>query len=797
MTTGESPSPDGSPGPQAADNNTTDDKNLVAISSTPVKSPDTTQITTAEIVPTPVSDEGGSLSLFSTEKTIEFERKTFSSSRKVSNNVAETMVAEVQRSVSDTQLVDEVEVKDCGDEEYKAEAVMFRKDSADRKESVGDIIRKISELNEVIVKEDSSIVEAEDDDLEKSVAKVAEENNDSIVKSDDDNDDDDEDIDNDSVEDDDVQIIQTTQYANKSRKESATGLLENAVKSDTSPNNSNRKFSQKFINPFEPPVPELVNKTALIAEFNSVQEENLKNTGFKTDEGLDGSKEQYFTSQALNNATSTTINQALKLDIEFRDDKIAGSGLETGSDTETGGCGDPGLQRKLKLDLDTRVRDQEDEVDDLVSQVHMLETSKMRLEMEMQQIKKDFRREIQMKEDDIEDIRMNNNKRVKALEAQLETEHEERMGFLREKHDLESKVMNLQDLLERSGDEDLVVKLKRDLKRTKALLKDAQLYMEKNQNDGTNKVIVRQLKNQLEDAEFARSAAIKAKQNSELELADVQIQLDDVMRCKHETEERNLRLTREKADLTSSLAENEEELQEVMRRYKACVGAVSTDQITIQDQSLTIQTLECERNKLREQYAELCQRLDHMEGENVSTVQHKRLELKIRELESKLELERTTKTRMDTQIMRQKELIEKINREMDDLRLREGSSQEEVKKVSRQLRDLREDLASVQSRELELSHKKSDLEKQLELAEAETLTVKNELKIALRRIDDLQAAIGGEMDSDFVSDQESDSSDEDMSSFIDNHRRSMSIQRERESILRRRDKPFECISEED
>ena len=68
-------------------------------------------------------------------------------------------------------------------------------------------------------------------------------------------------------------------------------------------------------------------------------------------------------------------------------------------------------------------------------------------------------------------------------------------------------------------------------------------------------------------------------------------------------------------------------------------------------------------------------------------------------------------------------------------------------------RDLREDLASVQSRELELSHKKSDLEKQLELAEAETLTVKNELKIALRRIDDLQAAIGGEMDSDFVSDQ--------------------------------------------
>merc|ERR1719342_1738365 len=275
------------------------------------------------------------------------------------------------------------------------------------------------------------------------------------------------------------------------------------------------------------------------------------------------------------------------------------------------------------------------------------------------------------------------------------------MGFVREKHDLESKVMMLQDLVDRSGDEELVIKLKRDLKRTKALLKDAQMFMEKNQTDGTNKLIVRQLKNQLEDAEFARSTAIKAKQNSELELADVQIQLDDVMRTKHDVEEKNLRLTREKADLQGSLTENEEELQEVMRRYKACVAAVSTDQITIQDQSLTIQTLECERNKLREQYAELCQKLDHLEGENVSTVQHKRLELKIRELESKLELEKTTKTRMETQIQRQKELVEKMTREMDDLRLREGSSMDEVKKMSRQLRDLREEVANVGSRELE------------------------------------------------------------------------------------------------
>ena len=134
----------------------------------------------------------------------------------------------------------------------------------------------------------------------------------------------------------------------------------------------------------------------------------------------------------------------------------------------------------------------------MVSQVQMLESSKMKLEVELQQMKKDSRRELQSKEDELEDARAASVKKLKSLEQQLEQEHEERMGQVREKHELESKIMNLQDLLDRSGDEELVLKLKRDLKRTKALLRDAHLFMEKNQQDGTNKVIMRQLKNQVE-----------------------------------------------------------------------------------------------------------------------------------------------------------------------------------------------------------------------------------------------------------------------------------------------------------
>jgi len=500
--------------------------------------------------------------------------------------------------------------------------------------------------------------------------------------------------------------------------------------------------------------------------------------------GDENGDSNYWANKALNNDTAETITKSLKLDVESRDDRISSLQRDI-TELQMGGATEDEVRslKKNKKELEMQLKEQEEELDDLAAQVQMLEGSKTKLEMEMATVKKEHRREIANKEEEIEEARASANKKVKILEQQLEQEHEERIMFLRERHDLEQKIGTLQDMLERSGDEEQVAKLKRDLKKTKALLRDAQLLVEKNQNDGTNKVILRQLKNQLEDAEFARSAAMKARQNSELELADTHLQLEDVSRSKQELEDRHLRISREKAELASQLNENEEELQEVMRKYKASVAAVSTDQITIQDQQTTIQELEDERNKLRDTVAELGSKLGNLEGENVSTSQHKRLELKIRELESKLELEITSKGRLDVQISRLKEQVDKLAKERDDAKMKDANSQEQQKKMSRQLRDLKEEYVTAQGKETELGQKKFDLEKQLEVAEAETLTVRSDLKLALKRVEDLQAAIAGEIDSD-NSDDNSDSSDEEMHSFLEHHRRAMSVQRERESMAR-------------
>ena len=319
------------------------------------------------------------------------------------------------------------------------------------------------------------------------------------------------------------------------------------------------------------------------------------------------------------------------------------------------------------------------------------------------------------------------------LELQLEQEHEERLGFLRERHKMEGRIMSLQDALEHGQDEEQVRKLWRDLRKSMVLLKDAQMLLDKQGSKGMNKLVLRQLKNQVEDSEFARTAAQKARQNCELDLGETQLEDACRAKAKADLEERLVKVSRERAELALQLRqrENKEEMAKLIKKYKASVAAGSTDQ----------------RNRAREQLAEAEQRVEHLRGESVSVAAHRREELRVRELESKLELEKTSKGRLKTQVARLEEVVERQGKEGEGLRTKEKAATEEGRKATKQWREAREEVVSLQGREAEWGQKRLELEKQVELGEVDTLSVRNELKLAMRRVEDLQAAIQGEMDS--------------------------------------------------
>lgn len=202
------------------------------------------------------------------------------------------------------------------------------------------------------------------------------------------------------------------------------------------------------------------------------------------------------------------------------------------------------------------------------------------------------------------------------FEAQLENEHEERTHLVREKHELERRLIELleTDKNEKACDEAVFHRLKRDLKRTKALLKDTQAQLERSKLENPNKSLIRQLKNQLEDLECSRSVTLKAKQSLESELLETQNHLEDVMKQKTECEDKTNLINREKTELQAQLEENEEELSELLKKYKSTVQQMSFDQAALQEQVSLVCELESERNKLKEQLHELSMKLETVEN---------------------------------------------------------------------------------------------------------------------------------------------------------------------------------------
>ncbi|XP_077778936.1 unconventional myosin-XVIIIb-like [Podarcis muralis] len=86
-------------------------------------------------------------------------------------------------------------------------------------------------------------------------------------------------------------------------------------------------------------------------------------------------------------------------------------------------------------------------------------------------------KELEDKEEELEDVRQSCQKKLRQLEMQCEQEGEEKQAILCEKRDLEGLIATL---CEQIGHRDFDVekRLRRDLKRTHALLADMQLLLE-------------------------------------------------------------------------------------------------------------------------------------------------------------------------------------------------------------------------------------------------------------------------------------------------------------------------------
>nr|XP_034995625.1 unconventional myosin-XVIIIa isoform X5 [Zootoca vivipara] len=403
--------------------------------------------------------------------------------------------------------------------------------------------------------------------------------------------------------------------------------------------------------------------------------------------------------------------------------------------------------RKQLRDLEAKAKDQEEELDEQAGTIQMLEQAKLRLEMEMERLRQTHSKEVESRDEEVEEIRQSCQKKLKQMEMQLEEEYEEKQKVLREKRDLEGKLSAVSDQVSQR-DFETEKRLRKDLKRTKALLADAQVMLDHLKNNAPSKREIAQLKNQLEESEFTCAAAVKARKSMEVEIEDLHLQIDDLSKAKGALEEQLSRLQREKNEVQSRLEEDQEDMNELMKKHKAAVAQASRDLAQINDLQSQLEEAHKEKQELQEKLQGLQSQLEFVEQSMVDKSLVSRQEAKIRELETRLEFERTQVKRLESLATRLKENMEKLTEERDQRTAAENREKEQNKRLQRQLRDTKEEMAELAKKEAEASRKKHELEMDLESLEAANQSLQSDLKLAFKRIGDLQAAIEDEMESD-------------------------------------------------
>ncbi|XP_037631516.1 unconventional myosin-XVIIIa isoform X15 [Sebastes umbrosus] len=403
--------------------------------------------------------------------------------------------------------------------------------------------------------------------------------------------------------------------------------------------------------------------------------------------------------------------------------------------------------RKQLRDMEAKLKDQEEELDEQAGNIQMLEQAKLRLEMEMERLRQTHSKEIESKDDEVEEIRQSCSKKLKQMEVQLEEEYDEKQKVLKEKRELESKLMSAHDQV-RTGDVEVEKRLRKDLKRTKALLADAQIMLDHIKNNAPSKREIAQLKNQLEESEFTSAAAVKARKSMEVEIEDLHVQMEDISKTKQSLEEQLSRLQREKNDLQSRNEEDQEDLNELMKKHKAAVAQSAQNLAQISDLQAQLEDALKEKQEVQEKLQALQSQLEFQEQSMVEKSLVSRQEAKIRELETKLEFEKTQVKRLETLVTRLKENLEKLTEERDQRSSSEIREKEQNKRLQRQIRDVKEETGELAKKESEASRKKHELEMDIESLEAANQSLQADLKLAFKRIGDLQAAIEDEMESD-------------------------------------------------
>ncbi|NWR50783.1 MY18B protein, partial [Regulus satrapa] len=393
----------------------------------------------------------------------------------------------------------------------------------------------------------------------------------------------------------------------------------------------------------------------------------------------------------------------------------------------------PALKKKL-WDLEGSAAEQKKELERQTATVDHLEQAHERLELEIERMKQIHQKELEDKDEELEDTQKSCQKRLRQLEMQLEQEHEKKQMVLHEKQDLEGLIGTLCEQVRgqcpprgcfpqgtlspvSSGSWH-----KLDFSISPALA--------------------------LEDSEAKCAEAQRCQQTAALELENLHTELETLSRSKTLVDEQLFQLQHERADLLKRIDEDQEDLNELMEKHKALIAQSATDIAQIRELQTQVEDVKKEKQSLQEKLQAAQGRAAQLEQCPAERSIVSRQEARIRDLESQLDFQAVQMKRFEVLVLRLRDSIIQMGEELEKAAESEARERENTRYYQRRMEEMKADMDELVQRELESSRRRMELEQQLaELAEVRQV-LQADLGTSIRRIADLQVALEGLRDSD-------------------------------------------------
>ncbi|XP_058796556.1 myosin heavy chain, non-muscle isoform X2 [Phymastichus coffea] len=399
---------------------------------------------------------------------------------------------------------------------------------------------------------------------------------------------------------------------------------------------------------------------------------------------------------------------------------------------------------KAKRLLESKIAEQQAQVEELEDELQCTEDAKLRLEVNMQAMRTQFDRELQAKEEQAEEKRRGLVKQLRDLEAELEDERKQRSAAIAQRKKIEADYKDMEQQLEMHN------KVKEDalkqLKKLQTQIKDCTRETEearaaRDELAASSKELERKVKGLEADVMQMTedlTSSERARRVAETERDELQEEINN-------NANKGTILLDEKRRLEARIATLEEELEEEQSTNEVLMDRARKAQLAIEQMTTDLQTersaaqkIESHRSLLERQNKELKAKLAELEtaqrAKSKATIQA--LESKINNLEEQVDTE--TKERFAQQKLNRKldKKVKELVLQVEDERRNAEQYKEQVEKVNNRMKSLKRQLDEAEE---EISRHKASKRKQqremedmMESQEVLTREVAN-LKNKLRR----------------------------------------------------------------